>query len=775
MKSFYTSGNNSDKDLYDKLFFSELGLSEITNNDEVMIQLTEKLEKITQMSVGYNLFTIDIKTQHNIILICKSQSYGANFNFCYIIKEDKNIDTGTSFTLDEEKEIDLYDFIRKQASETVLDEMDIVSLIITKTMLGYRINRSFALDHVETLKNYKSESVIGAIPKNIENLHGNIRKSIINSKNEIRNKFNDLKEQYELPFTSSIDLNDSIITTRSDLGSTNVYSYRHPIVVAKIDKVINVNNKRYAPITMYDGFEGKKLCSAYRIGESSKLYYKSDKARVIQLSNMSHLTSVFAAIDYNYIDTNRYIAILGDGYYYKYLVVFEDPMVKELTIDDIYAEIDNIVDKIVKDRIDTAKCELKINAEGSSSKIINLQLSKYGPGSYYMSYKDMQKAMKSMYNEYNYVIKKNKSEGSDVKITDNLTYYHSNGKLEYSDFSIELSIESVKAKMNEAAKNYMLQYFRKEITEEKIIADLTSMIYSSIDSYLLSTNVSNTFTITFNNNVVVNVDVNKGDAHFTYINNNRVNKNEISSILTEISCYSSQEAADKFIANICKKGLSVFIGLSSGYFYGNKFYKFKTSEKSGEYIMNIDNIDINVKGKKLFNTLFSIAFKNEREHKTRINNNDYINNHVFNSVSTKFDYIKYKIMIDKSYQLFINKSKDFLDKKVNDTASEHVKYIDVNQNKVYQGVKVVGSSGKTYVIAYDLKESYVFMNPTIDTTNVVDDELPIYTGGTYICMIDQSKMKATVGYDTVVSKLLSLKHDSVIASTIYNLEDELNK
>ena len=132
-------------------------------------------------------------------------------------------------------------------------------------------------------------------------------------------------------------------------------------------------------------------------------------------------------------------------------------------------------------------------------------------------------------------------------------------------------------------------------------------------------------------------------------------------------------------------------------------------------------------------------------------------------------------MIDKSYQLFIDKSSNFLNKKIEDVGAEKVTYVDENQGKVYDGIKVVGTSGKTYVIAYDLKESFVFMSPDEQDVNPHSSETVLYKGGSYICMIDQSKMKATVGYDTVVSKLLSLKNDSVIASTIYNLEDELNK
>ena len=36
LKSFYTSGVNADKQLYDRLFFTELALTEVTNNDAIM-------------------------------------------------------------------------------------------------------------------------------------------------------------------------------------------------------------------------------------------------------------------------------------------------------------------------------------------------------------------------------------------------------------------------------------------------------------------------------------------------------------------------------------------------------------------------------------------------------------------------------------------------------------------------------------------------------------------------------------------------------------------
>ena len=772
IKNFYTSGNNSDKDLYDKLFFSELGLTEITNNDEVMMQLTENLEKIVAKSEGYSLFTIDIKMKHHILLICKSKTYGASYNFCYIMSDKKAIDTGTAFTVEEEKDVDLYDFIKKQAISK-LEELDIVSMMITKTMLGYRINKSIPQNAGDSISKYLSLTTTA--PDSLLQLKRHSIVSIKRTKTEINGKFNDLKHTYELPFESGVALElDHIYSNKEENRGHNPYNAKFPNIFGRIDDVITVNNKRIALMTVYDGDACVKKSIVYSRITTSELYYKSDNARVVNLNNISYVDTAINNIDYNYIDKGRFFVILGDGYYFKKNIIFQDPLVKQLTLDDIQNELDIIVDKAVKDNIGIRNCS--INIQDESKKTFKLDLWKYGStGSFNINYKEVLKSLKGMYNEYTYVVKKNKSEGSDVKITDSLTYFHEDGKLQYNDFAIETSLETVKAKLHTAAKEYMLKYYRKEITEEKILAELTDLFYKQIDYFLTTTSVTYDFTVKFNNSVEVLIEVAKGGNNFTYINSNRVNKNEISSILTEISCYTSQTAADKFIDNITKKGLSVFIGVSSGYFYNDKFYKFKTSESSGEYKMSIDGIEVNVKGKKLFNTLFSIAFKNEREGKARISNSDYINNHVFASVSSKFDYIKYKIMIDKSYQIFINKSKEFLDKKVIETTSEHIKYYDANQNKVYDAIKVTGTSGKTYAIAYDLRESFVFMNPTINTAITEPDTDDVYHGGTYICMIDQSKMKATVGYDTVVSKLLSLRHDSVIASTIYNLEDELNK
>ena len=88
----------------------------------------------------------------------------------------------------------------------------------------------------------------------------------------------------------------------------------------------------------------------------------------------------------------------------------------------------------------------------------------------------------------------------------------------------------------------------------------------------------------------------------------------------------------------------------------------------------------------------------------------------------------------------------------------------------------IGLSGNRYIVAYDKINSYVFMNAELVTTEdvaIFKEEKEIYKEGKYICMVDQSNIKSNFGYDTVIAKLLALKNDSIIAESIYNLEEEL--
>jgi hypothetical protein len=84
-----------------------------------------------------------------------------------------------------------------------------------------------------------------------------------------------------------------------------------------------------------------------------------------------------------------------------------------------------------------------------------------------------------------------------------------------------------------------------------------------------------------------------------------------------------------------------------------------------------------------------------------------------------------------------------------------------------EAVKLTGLSGNEYIVAFDSKDSFVFVGPQ------KKEENEYYSDGKYICMVDQSNIKSNIGYDTVISKLMALRNDSLIAGTIYNLDEEL--
>jgi hypothetical protein len=127
------------------------------------------------------------------------------------------------------------------------------------------------------------------------------------------------------------------------------------------------------------------------------------------------------------------------------------------------------------------------------------------------------------------------------------------------------------------------------------------------------------------------------------------------------------------------------------------------------------------------------------------------------------EYLKYRFLIDSTYEEFKNKSQEFLNKKVSDVDGRFVKYI--HKGKYLDGILVQGISKKMYIIAYDKTNSYVFASPTQEGEH--------YIGGKYICMVDQSSIKSNIGYDTLISKLMALRNDSIIAPTIYNLQTEI--
>jgi len=380
------------------------------------------------------------------------------------------------------------------------------------------------------------------------------------------------------------------------------------------------------------------------------------------------------------------------------------------------------------------------------------------------------KAMKDMLDEYNYVIKKNKATGSDVTITDNIKYNHEKGRISYNDFSIEIDDEMLKADLYETFNAHLIKYYRNESTEQEILDNITYTVFISLQRRINNNRSNFSITIKINDVVEINLKARKSEkngAIFYYLNNKRFNKNEIITLLREMTCYRNATEATAFISNISRLGLAVYIGITTGYEVKiskdkNQVFKFRKLKGRANYQLILDGTDVPIKGKKLITLLYNDFI------------GEYVNNfknkipeYIYECTGSAVEYLKYKALIDSSYEAFKEKSHEFLRKKIKDMDAKETKYYNKKARKVFDAIYVEGTSKNKYIIAYDTKNSYVFMAPEYDEAE------KRYGEGKYICMIDQSNIKSNISYDTVIAKLMALKNDSSIAHTIYNLEEEL--
>ena len=785
MQKFTTYGAAYDKELYDALFFNHLNLNEITNNDTIIDAFTKDIDALLNKKEGFALFTVDVKKKSHVILLVVTLLHGSSRTSGYITTEDKDIDVGTTYKLEQTKDISLWRTIKDSVNAyRRITENDVVDMLLQKTLIGYRVNTSKLDSTLQLLEAYNdiTEVTVERNYTNTNDLMFNYNDMYTTSFKNVKNIVDKAEERYDFKLEGSVFCNS--IRPIPNSQQSGYYYNDATFTVAHIDSVMKIGNIRFAMYTTTTALTDKsykiskfviKYSPTMSSSDSATIKYKTKSFLINGISGINHMSSILERIPYNYIDKDRTIVAYGDSRRYHHVVVSEDPMINEYDLDEI---INSSLKYLMLENITLDSLRLYTNEAKTNSLDVASYLS---TGSYntFANKKTLMKALKSLNDEYKYLYKKVKADGEDIKITDSILYTHDTGQIEYNDFAFAIDDERVKDILGRNAKNSVISYYRKEKTEEEVINLLTEVMYAKLADIISYVSEKITINITFNKTVKVKLEFYRNESSMTYINDCRINKNEIINLLREVSCYTSQASADKFIRNITKRGLSVFIGLSSGFFLDKKFFKFKTTDKNGIYNMNIDGVDIKIKGKKVFNTLYNICILNNRTTSRGVSNVEFVNNHIYKNAISKFDYIKYKIMIDKSYQLFIDKSRGFLDKKVSELGAEHVMYYDENQGKNYAGINVTGTSGKTYTIAYDLKESFVFMDSEDDgvAEQYADNEpkRKQYKNGTYICMIDQSKMKASVGFDTVVSKLLSLKNDSVIASTIYNLEDELNK
>ena len=776
------------KELFDYLIFGKINTEEFSNNQKIIEEFGRAVEEIKELKSGYGLLTVDIKNKRSLILVSKNKpnSWKSQGFTVYHTTEITSMENPVSFKIHEiNPDVDINDLIQRvydKGMSRKIDAKDTVSILVTKTLDGYVVSQKKLTEVIDKLQppsnsegtpanplviinaNKERRKDWDAVPggRRAEEILTEIREIIPRAKDKVLSKVRSFTEKLKCDkLVCPIDVGS--VRAPMDMRSLNSYPN---ITLGIVREVIEVNNKRMAKVDVYTVNNRSHTYAQYITSKKS-----TDSARVEQIVYKDaykfpftgYSTSIVETIPYNYLDKGRVFVALGSGSRNIMTLVGKDPAVDA---DHERHLLDAIESYLEEDSTSYFNAEgggirdtMKVNGR---NEILRMDLYNYIPrgSGRVLTIRDIMKAMKTMVDEYKFRYKRQSSEGKDLKVTDEIVYRHKDGAICYKDFSIQVDDESVKSAMYDSCNRNVLPFYRGEVTEEQIITQISNTVFVQLRNILEGWSYGE-IDIKLKLNNAVDLQIKRGKNGFTYVNGQRFNKNEVVAVVREMSCYRDQETADKFLQTIGKVGLSVYMGITAGYKIKDRIYRFKKKKGRSKYVLTIDDIEIEIKGKKILNELYKIATDRSWADRRKL---DSI---IFDSAQTAYDYVKYKFLIDESYKAFMNRSKEYLEKKVKETDSEFVRYHDDNRKRMLDGIKVKGTSGKNYVIAYDAQESFVFMSPNKEGTH--------YTKGKYICMIDQSSIKSNIGYDTVISKLLSLKNDSVIASQIYNLEEELGK
>lgn len=781
---------HSKMDLIDQVLDFQLNAESFTNNKKVIDKIGNVIDKVIKMSRGHALISITRNNRRKLVLILTTdQDYYKDSYKIVTWKLKEAIEKAVDLEI---HEIKADSALIKAADELSYrdDIAELASASIVETLNGFSSNEK-ALNSFNKFKsiNEGSTDLMSNIntwtkTKEIHSLDigRNVLKHIKETKNTARVALENLANKYK---------GTPLEIARDDSNVKDKY-----FVCGKISEVREIAGKRFFKIDWVKYFRSPDMPSqkgscigitsagtqgndmeAHQIGNSyiftNSMPRWQDDNHVFDIENLRR-------IPYNLVDKGReFVALKLKPYTWK-TILSPDPRVEE-----------NYIDMFTKDLFLFAKNATLKEAKMEGTKISvpeidNLYYSEFEDNikSQNKNVKGLQlhlKTIKAMVEEYNYVIKKNKAKGKDVTVTENIKYNHDKGKISYNDFSIAIDDEKIKARMYETFNEYLVKFYRQEATEQEILDNIVDRIFYSLErrvkgktkqSYEIPIRINDTIDVKLEGKVKQDKD--GIFVTYLYLNNKRFNKNEILTVLREMTCYRSQNEADAFINNIGRLSLSVYIGISTGYEVDftpkeqeeakkvKRVFKFKKLKGRSNYSLLLDGSEVPIKGKKLITLLYSNFIGEDPP--SFLNKIPKI---IFESSGSASEYLKYKVLIDSSYKAFKEKSREFLVKKINDMGAHEVTYYNKKARKNFDGILVDGSSGNRYVIAYDGKDSYVFLDPTHN------EEKNQYEEGKYICMVDQSNIKSNISYDTVIAKLMALKNDSSIAHTIYNLEEEL--
>jgi len=773
----------SEQALLDKLLAYKLDAQTVSNSEVAIKEICLAIDSLKNTETGYRLLGITSNKKSLLHLILKTPTKWSKFQiFTWEIEE--KIEKGIQSTCFESSSEDLESWFEAYITELKskneesfdYDWEDLISYIIADTLKGYSISKKKFTDQCEFLAsagrkrelNITAQSE-GSLLKDLISVSDLVFSKIDENRKDIRRIIADFAKNLDC---EKLDLRVSHACINPDKG----------ICIGKITRVIQNNNARTYQLKVLQFNKEATTVVEKTLVATAKAGVIGDKLSLSNLASIwiaetrphnyyedSHLEN-FNRIPYNHIDEGRYVVGIPRAGGTFDIIIGGDPRIDKDCKTTLCQTLERYVEALTKNLTKLSGTNIKDNKNTMRYEDYESSVTKES-----QDVKPLQirlKALKKMVDEYQYIIKKQEAVGADIKISDKVVYNHKEGKVSYNDFSIAINDEMLKGRLFQTFEKYLVTYYRGETTEETILNDILDKIFEELKGRVNSFSSENT-TIRIVLNDCINIDLkiktSKNKAKLLYLNGQRFNKNEVLTVLREITCYRNQDEANRFISNIGKLGLSVYIGITTGYEAeidgSKKLFRFKKLKGRSNYTLLLDTIEIGLKGKDLVNTLFAKFIGDNVPDFQR-----KIPKLIFESVESSADYVKYKFLIDTAYEAFKTRSEEFLCKKVSDVGGEFCKYFNASGKRLMNAVSLVGMSGRKYVIAYDAKNSYVFLDP-----QPKQGEKNTYEEGKYVCMIDQSNIKSNIGYDTVISKLLALKNDSVIARNIYNLEEEISE
>lgn len=774
--------------LIDTLLDFKMDSKEFLSNEKIIAKIGSAVDKLNSNVNGHILMSITKDTKRNLLLITKA---GNKFS-TYSWKLEETIDKQVGVEVHEQSSSESIPEYIENKNNAFVRRAELASALVNESLNGFSTNKVMA-NQLLNIKN-KNEKFNG--PCDIALTFNHKTEELLTFGRKLLAHIDLCKHTSKKTLQDLADKHNVNITFQHDFDSVT----SDKIFIGEITDVREIGGRRHYEVKWLSTKKFEANIKYGRITHSSSAAAESDSSNITIYKdsyvfenrcyddhNADYKPENLEGIPYNFIDKGRLIIAFNNNSYDWKTIISPDPRVKEDFKEVFEKNCKEYLEECIEDGHSILKSRINIPS-------MNATIS-------YQAYENNQKeltpdltgirlklkSLKTMIDEHNYLVKKNTSIGKDVTITENIKYNHAEGKIAYNDFSIAVNDEFVKSRLYDLFNVYLMKYYRSEQTEQDILDTLVNDMFTIIAERInTGTKTKLNLPIKINDKIEIAVtgkvtnrfkvkevedDVPVSErkvitSQLFYINDIRFNKNEVLTVLREMTCYRSQQEADNFIENIGRLSLATYIGITTGYEVkigeDSQLFKFKKLKGRSKFELLLDNTCIPINSKKLISMLYS---KFIEEHVPGFESK--IPELIYDGSKNSLHYLKYKVLIDSSYKAYKDKALEYLTKKVEELEGKFVKYYVKKSRKTLDGVYIKGLSGKNYVIAYDSKDSYVFMDPELDE---LSNE---YKEGKYICMIDQSNIKSNISYDTIVAKILALKNDSSIAHTIYNLAEEL--